>query len=109
MSVNSITFILCIISLSGCSISYVDGDGAFHQIGFLSVTEKPGSCSIVRTVASAGVGLDATPGILIGYKSTTTTRLSEQGTFTFIVNQEGQVESFEQVGRPESLVNISCK
>lgn len=97
--------------LSGCAITYVDADGATRRIGLLSITEKAGSCSLVRTITTAGISLDtsaANAGLNIGYRSVTTTMAPEQGMVSFDMGQDGQLASYERIGPVLPDGRISC-
>ena len=98
--------------MSGCAITYVDGDGATRRIGLLSITEKAGPCSLVRTVTTAGVNLDtsaSSAGLNLGYKTVTTVQPPDDGAVSFEMGRDGQLTSYERIGPVTPGAHIVCR
>ncbi len=98
--------------MSGCAITYVDAAGATRRIGFLSITEKAGPCSLVRTVTTAGMSLDTSPstaGLNLGYRTVTTVLPPEQGAVSFEMEGDGQLASYEKIGPVTPSEHIVCR
>lgn len=93
-------------------MTYIDADGATRRIGLLSITEKPGPCSLVRTVTTAGMSLDTTPstaGLSLGYRSVTTVQPPSQGTVSFEMGTDGQLVFYERIVPVTPNEHIVCR
>lgn len=98
--------------MSGCAITYVDADGATRRIGLLSITEKTGPCSLVRTVTTAGVSLDtstSTAGLNLGYRTITTVLPPDEGSVSFEMERDGQLTLYERIGPVTPSEHIVCR
>lgn len=105
--------ILCFaLLMNGCAVTYIDAEGATRRIGFLSITEMPGPCSLVRTVTTAGMSLDTSPstaGLNLGYRSVTTVQPPSQGAVSFEMGGDGQFVSYERIGPVAPTEHIVCR
>lgn len=80
-------------------------------MGLLSITEKPGPCSIMRSITTAGVSLDtssSTAGLSIGYRNVTLTQAPIDGTVAFKMRHDGQLVSYEREDTVLPSGHITC-
>lgn len=99
------------ILISGCSVTYIDADGGTRRLGFLSITEEPGACSLVRTVTTAGITLDttsATGGFNLGYKTLKTVQPPSEGAVAFEIGDDEKLVFYERFADADSSTHMVC-
>lgn len=102
--------LICLVS--GCSVTYINADGATRRIGLLSITESPGPCSLMRRVSTAGVNIDttrSTGGFNLGYKSVTTIQPPREGSESFAIGKDDQLAFYERNDPGSTNRHIVCQ